>query len=138
MTDQVAARWPSKKGLKLSRLGLEPRTPALKGQCSTIELPARKPTQKGYTMLVNFVNSKKLIAKLAGLPALLRVRGLSVYVKTAEGQAFRRAVEGSSTKRALQAAEKLLGRVMLSAPKHLRICETREIQRSFVTFGSSA
>src|SRR5205814_4697813 len=26
----------------VSRLGLEPRTPALKGQCSTIELPARK------------------------------------------------------------------------------------------------
>lgn len=24
----------------MSRLGLEPRTPALKGQCSTIELPA--------------------------------------------------------------------------------------------------
>ena len=26
--------------LEVSRLGLEPRTPALKGQCSTIELPA--------------------------------------------------------------------------------------------------
>ena len=25
----------------VSRLGLEPRTPALKGQCSTVELPAR-------------------------------------------------------------------------------------------------
>ena len=25
----------------VSRLGFEPRTPALKGQCSTIELPAR-------------------------------------------------------------------------------------------------
>jgi hypothetical protein len=28
-------------GRRVSRLGLEPRTPALKGQCSTIELPAR-------------------------------------------------------------------------------------------------
>ena len=25
----------------VSRLGFEPRTPALKGQCSTVELPAR-------------------------------------------------------------------------------------------------
>ena len=28
-------------GRRVSRLGLEPRTPALKGQCSTIELPAQ-------------------------------------------------------------------------------------------------
>ena len=28
-------------GQDVSRLGLEPRTPALKGQCSTIELPAQ-------------------------------------------------------------------------------------------------
>ena len=30
------------EGKLVSRLGLEPRTPALKGQCSTIELPARQ------------------------------------------------------------------------------------------------
>ena len=42
------------EGKLVSRLGLEPRTPALKGQCSTIELPAH--------ILLDVTDSKRLIA----------------------------------------------------------------------------
>ena len=33
----------------MSRLGLEPRTPALKGQCSTVELPAQVGCSQGLS-----------------------------------------------------------------------------------------
>ena len=33
----------------VSRLGLEPRTPALKGQCSTVELPAHVACSQGLS-----------------------------------------------------------------------------------------
>ena len=33
----------------VSRLGLEPRTPALKGQCSTVELPAQYILNKDFS-----------------------------------------------------------------------------------------
>src|SRR5208282_3762455 len=39
----------------VSRLGFEPRTPALKGQCSTVELPARL-----------FITCGQLLRRLAG------------------------------------------------------------------------
>ncbi len=34
----------------VSRLGFEPRTPALKGQCSTVELPARLVIARGHQL----------------------------------------------------------------------------------------
>jgi len=37
----------------VSRLGFEPRTPALKGQCSTIELPAQHQLNK-LTLIAEF------------------------------------------------------------------------------------
>jgi hypothetical protein len=45
----------------MSRLGLEPRTPALKGQCSTIELPARN-LSSNYNTAADEVNHKKAVA----------------------------------------------------------------------------
>ena len=37
----------------VSRLGFEPRTPALKGQCSTVELPAHDIETRAYFQLQN-------------------------------------------------------------------------------------
>jgi hypothetical protein len=54
---------------KVSRLGLEPRTPALKGQCSTIELPARTRTFPSYTIFRGSVNCKFAAAGAAALDA---------------------------------------------------------------------
>jgi hypothetical protein len=47
----------------VSRLGLEPRTPALKGQCSTVELPAQVWRRNGFPSA-----NPPLMANLLRLP----------------------------------------------------------------------
>ena len=55
----------------VSRLGFEPRTPALKGQCSTIELPARLSVTNGQRL--------RSLSGRRVLPATRESRGVYPY-----------------------------------------------------------
>jgi hypothetical protein len=61
-------------------LGLEPRTNALKGRCSTIELPTRKESTEGIanSLRCNPKNLSPVGASLRTIARLLRVRRVTL------------------------------------------------------------